>query len=278
MFFLSRSLAAFGDGYVNDAFGTCHRAHASVSGIPSVMDPSVCGIGLLVQAELAHLQFPPGGNVAAVVGGSKVSSKLPLIRELLEKVDVLVLGGGLVFTFLKASGVHVGSSMVETSMLDMSKEILADAKQRNKMIVLPVDAVCAEQFPNANGPPEPTQTFDVTTNSDGIEPGWMGLDVGPRSAEVIRDSLADADRIILNGPMGVFEIPPFDAGTRALLQVMVDRTKNGCTTVVGGGDSAAAVRAFDMEKEVSYVSTGGGATIELLAGAILPGVAAIANV
>jgi phosphoglycerate kinase len=274
-----RSLASYADAYINDAFGTCHRAHASVSGVPALLPPDRCGVGCLVASEISFLDFShvaPGEHVAAIIGGSKVSTKLPVIQGLLKQVHTLVLGGGLAFTFLKAQGVAIGSSLVEEGMIDTAKDLLRQAEETGKTIVLPVDAVCASQFPKHAMSMDETKTFDLVPGA-GIEDGWMGLDIGPKSVSLFQEKLQPATKLVFNGPMGVFEVPPFDAGTRGLVQVMADLTKSGCITVVGGGDSVAALEAFGRTKDVTYISTGGGVTLELLAGEVLPGVAAIAD-
>lgn len=275
----AQQLASHGDAYVNDAFGTCHRAHASVSGVPALKDPSLCGIGCLVASEVAFLDFSAlqdGERIAAILGGSKVSTKLPVIKGLMKQVDTLVLGGGLAFTFLKAQGINIGDSLVEDSMIDVAKELLKEAAETGKTVVLPIDAVCSRGFPKGPMKLEDTRTFDLIPGA-GIENGWMGLDVGPKTVALLKDSLSGCAKLVFNGPMGVFEIAPFDIGTRGLVDVIIELTQSGCITVVGGGDSVAALELFDKIREVSYVSTGGGATLELLAGDILPGVAAIAD-
>lgn len=275
----AKSLAELGDAYVNDAFGTCHRAHASVSGIPALLPKEKCGVGCLVAKEIAFLDFTNLGEkdvVAAIIGGSKVSTKLPVIKGLLNQVNTLVMGGGLAFTFAKAQGVGIGSSLCEDDMVDTAKELLEEAKAKGKKIVLPVDAVCSKEFPKGEMKKEDTKTFDMVPGG-GVEDGWMGLDVGPKTAAVYKEGLADATKIVFNGPAGVFEVKPFDEGTRALVDIIAERTTQGCITVVGGGDSVAAMEAFGKTDSVSYISTGGGATLELLAGDVLPGVAAIAD-
>lgn len=278
----AKSLANLADAYINDAFGTSHRAHASVSGVPSFKDAKLCGVGLLVQSELSYLDFTNLGekdSVAAIIGGSKVSTKLPVIKGLLNSVDTLILGGGLAFTFIKATGVNVGSSLLEESMIDTARDLMEEAKSKGKKIVLPVDAVCASSFPSGPMALEDTKTFDIMPGSKGIEDGWMGLDCGPKTNQVFADALKGATKCVFNGPAGVFEIAPFDLGTRALVDTLVKITKeDNCITVVGGGDSVAALEAFGKTKEVSYVSTGGGATLELLAGDKLPGVEAIETI
>ena len=275
----AKTLAGYADAYINDAFGTSHRAHASTAGVPNVMgDPTVCGIGCLVASELAYLDFSSKtGKVAAIIGGSKVSTKLPVIKGLLGSVDILVLGGGLAFTFLKSQGIRVGDSLLEESMIDTAKDLLAQAERDGKTIVLPVDSVCAEKFPSGPMELKDTKTFDMTPEA-GIPDGYMGLDAGPKTAAKFDAVLSGTDKICFNGPMGVFEIPPFDIGSRALVDTLVKVTAEGTVTVVGGGDSVAALKAFGKTDKVSYVSTGGGATLELLAGDKLPGVEAIADV
>jgi phosphoglycerate kinase len=274
-----KTLAGYADAYVNDAFGTCHRAHASVSGVPAQLPSELCGIGCLVASELAFLDFKSvteNDKVAAVIGGSKVSTKLPVIKGLLKTVNTLVLCGGLAFTFLQAQGISIGSSLVEESMVETAKELLEEAERTGKTVVLPIDAVCSRSFPKSAMKKEDTKTFDLTVDA-GIEDGWMGLDAGPKSIQVFQKSLDRSTKIVMNGPLGVFEVAPFDEGTRGLVKVLETLTTLGTVTVVGGGDSVAALEAFGKVDSVSYVSTGGGATLELLAGDILPGVAAIAD-
>lgn len=273
-------LASYADAYVNDAFGTCHRAHASVSGVPEQMPSELCGIGCLVASELAFLDFSnvgPQDKVAAIIGGSKVSTKLPVIKGILGSAQVLVLGGGLAFTFLKAKGVNIGNSLVEEDLVDTAKDLLQQAEEQGKTIIIPVDSVCSQEFPKAPMELTDTKTFEMTVEAGGIPDGWMGLDAGPQTLALIREALTGSSKLVCNGPLGVFEVPPFDQGTRGLVQIMADLTKQGTVTVVGGGDSVAALEAFGETQAVSYVSTGGGATLELLAGDILPGVAAIAD-
>lgn len=275
----AKTLANYCDAYVNDAFGTCHRAHASVSGIPSTFDDkTLCGIGILVANELAYLDFKnttPADKISAIIGGSKVSTKLPVIEGLIGSTNTLVLGGGLAFTFLKALGIPIGSSLVEESMIETAKALMERADREGKHIVIPCDAVCAAKFPSAPMNKADTITVDMVEGSTGIPDGYMGLDVGPKTIEKFAAALKGSTKLVFNGPMGVFEVPPFDEGTRGLVDTIALLTKEGTTTVVGGGDSVAAMEAFGKTSEVSYISTGGGATLELLAGDILPGVAAI---
>jgi len=273
-------LASYADAYINDAFGTCHRAHGSVSGVPGLLPTKLCGIGQLVDSELSYLDFKTvdaEDHIAAIIGGSKVSTKLPVIKGLLGQVKTLVLGGGLAFTFMRAQGIPIGDSLVEEGMVKEAQDLLELAKSLGKNFVLPVDVVCSQTFPKSAMSLDDTKTFNLVPG-EGIQDGWMGLDAGPKSVQVFHDALQSATKIVLNGPMGVFEVQPFDAGTIGLLKCLEEFTKNGCISVVGGGDSVSALEQFGMTKSVSYVSTGGGATLELLAGDVLPGVEAISNV
>jgi len=192
----------------------------------------------------------------------------------LNQVQILVLGGGLAYTFAKAQGVSIGTSLCEEEMVETAKELIKEAEAKGKKLVLPVDAVCSSQFPKGEMKLEDTKTFDLSPEN-GIADGWMGLDVGPKTSALFNDVLMTASRIVFNGPMGVFEVRPFDAGTKAMVDTLEAATQKGAITVVGGGDSVAALEQFEKMDVVSYVSTGGGATLELLAGDILPGVAAI---
>jgi phosphoglycerate kinase len=273
------NLASLVDAYVNDAFGTSHRAHASTAGVPSILPSKFCGIGSLVASELSYLDFShvgPKEKIAAVIGGSKVSTKLPVIEGLLKTVDTLVLGGGLAFTFLKAKGISIGSSLLEEELVEKAKELIAQAERTGKNLVLPLDAVCSQTFPHKDMEEEDTKVFDL--DCGGIPDDWMGLDIGPKSVQVFTEALSTATKLVFNGPMGVFEVKPFDGGTRGVVEAMQKLTSQGVVTVVGGGDSVAALEAFGKVGVVSYVSTGGGATLELLAGDTLPGVAAIDDV
>lgn len=275
----AEGLASIADAYINDAFGTAHRAHASVAGVPALLPKEKCGIGCLVASEVAYLDFSQladGEKVAAIIGGSKVSTKLPVIKGLINQVQILVLGGGLAYTFSKAKGINIGTSLCEDDMIDIAKEILAAAEKNGVKLLLPVDAVATTSFPSGPMSRDDTKTFDLVPGS-GIDDDFMGLDVGPKTRALYKEGLSEATKIIFNGPMGVFEIEPFDDGTKALVDALEENTKNGAITVVGGGDSVAALEKFGKTDAVSYVSTGGGATLELLAGDVLPGVAAIAD-
>lgn len=261
-------LAANADLFVNDAFGTAHRAHGSTAGVTAHLKPSVAGF--LLEKELEYLSGTvsnPARPFAAIVGGSKVSSKIGVIDSLLEKVDKLIIGGGMVFTFLKARGLNVGSSLVEDDKLELAKELEASAKAKGVSIILPTDVVLADNFSaDAN-----TQVASV----DAIPDGWMGLDQGEASTKMIQDELKECKTVIWNGPMGVFEMEPFAKGTFAIAETLADLTASGCITIIGGGDSVAAVEKAGLAEKMSHISTGGGASLELLEGKVLPGVAAL---
>jgi phosphoglycerate kinase len=264
----SKKLASVADLYVNDAFGTAHRAHASTEGVTHYLSPSVAGF--LIEKELQYLQGAienPQRPLAAIIGGSKVSSKITVIETLLEKVDKLLIGGGMIFTFYKARGLSVGKSLVEDEYLELAKTLEAKAKERGVELVLPTDVVVADNFaPDANA-----QTVSV----ENIPEGWMGLDIGPDSIKKFESVLADAKTVIWNGPMGVFEFDKFAQGTEAIAKTMASLTEKGASTIVGGGDSVAAVEKVGLADKMSHISTGGGASLELLEGKVLPGIAAL---
>lgn len=264
----SKKLAAVADLYVNDAFGTAHRAHASTEGVTHYLKPSVAGY--LIEKELQYLQSAieePKRPLAAIIGGSKVSSKITVIETLLEKVDKLLIGGGMIFTFYKARGLSVGKSLVEDEFLDLATSLEAKAKEKGVQLLLPTDVVLADKFDkDAN-----TQTVSV----EAIPDGWMGLDIGPDSVKVFQQALADCKTVIWNGPMGVFEFDKFAKGTEAIAYTLAEITKTGATTIIGGGDSVAAVEKVGVADQMSHISTGGGASLELLEGKVLPGIAAL---
>lgn len=264
----SKQLATVADLYVNDAFGTAHRAHASTEGVAHYLKPAVAGF--LIEKELQYLQNAieaPQRPLAAIIGGSKVSSKIGVIETLLEKVDKLLIGGGMIFTFYKARGLSVGKSLVEDDKLDLAKELEAKAKEQGVALLLPTDVVVADKFDkDANA-----QTISV----EAIPDGWMGLDIGPESVKLFQDALADVKSVIWNGPMGVFEFAKFAVGTEAIARTLAGLTKQGTTTIIGGGDSVAAVEQVGVADQMSHISTGGGASLELLEGKVLPGIAAL---
>ncbi len=264
----AKKLAANADFYVNDAFGTAHRAHASTEGVTKFLSPSVAGY--LVEKELQYLQNAienPQRPLAAIIGGSKVSSKIGVIETLLEKCDKLIIGGGMIFTFYKARGLNVGKSLVEEDKLELAKSLEAKAKERGVALLLPTDVVLADNFaPDAN-----SQTVSI----ENIPDGWMGLDIGPDSVKVFQEALADTKTVIWNGPMGVFEFDKFAVGTEAIAHTLAEIGKTGTTTIIGGGDSVAAVEKVGLADQMSHISTGGGASLELLEGKVLPGIAAL---
>ena len=264
----AKQLASNADIYVNDAFGTAHRAHASTEGVTHYLSPSVAGY--LIEKELQYLQNAienPQRPLAAIIGGSKVSSKIGVIETLLDKCDKLLLGGGMIFTFYKARGLNVGKSLVEDDKLELAKSLEAKAKERGVALLLPTDVVVADKFAaDANA-----QIVSV----DNIPSDGMGLDIGPDSVKMFQEALADCKSVIWNGPMGVFEFDKFAAGTEAIAHTLADLTKQGTTTIIGGGDSVAAVEKVGVAEQMSHISTGGGASLELLEGKELPGIAAL---
>lgn len=264
----AKKLASIADLYVNDAFGTAHRAHVSTEGVTKYLSPSVAGY--LIEKELQFLKGAidnPQRPLAAIVGGSKVSSKIGVIEALLDKCDKLLLGGGMIFTFYKARGINVGKSLVEEDKLELAKSLEAKAKEKGVAMLLPTDVIIADNFAaDAN-----SQTVSV----ESIPDGWMGLDIGPDSVKVFQEALADCKTVIWNGPMGVFEFEKFAAGTKAIAQTLAGLTDTGATTIIGGGDSVAAVEQLNLGEKMSHISTGGGASLELLEGKELPGIVAL---
>ncbi|PRQ30429.1 putative phosphoglycerate kinase [Rosa chinensis] len=264
----AKKLASVADLFVNDAFGTAHRAHASTEGVTKFLRPSVAGF--LLQKELDYLVGAvsnPKKPFAAIVGGSKVSSKIGVIESLLEKVDYLILGGGMIFTFYKAQGISVGSSLVEEDKLELATSLIAKAKAKGVSLLLPTDVVIADKFaPDANSKIVPASS---------IPDGWMGLDIGPDSIKTFNDALDTTQTIIWNGPMGVFEFDKFAVGTEAIAKKLAELSGKGVTTIIGGGDSVAAVEKVGVASVMSHISTGGGASLELLEGKELPGVLAL---
>ncbi|MBG6186836.1 MULTISPECIES: phosphoglycerate kinase [Flavobacterium] len=265
----AKELASLGDIYVNDAFGTAHRAHASTTIIAQFFPTEKC-FGLLLAKEIESLNKVLKNSekpVTAVLGGSKVSSKITVIENILDKVDHMIIGGGMTFTFVKALGGKIGDSICEDDKQELALEILRLAKEKGVQIHIPVDVVAANAFSND----AETQIVDVKEIPD----GWQGLDAGPKSLENFKKVIMESKTILWNGPLGVFEMENFANGTIALGNFIAESTANGAFSLVGGGDSVAAVKQFGLEDKVSYVSTGGGAMLEMLEGRTLPGIAAI---
>ena len=265
----AKELASLGDIYVNDAFGTAHRAHASTTIIAQFFPTEKC-FGLLLAKEIESLNKVLKNSekpVTAVLGGSKVSSKITVIENILDKVDHMIIGGGMTFTFVKALGGKIGDSICEDDKQDLALEILRLAKEKGVQIHIPVDVVAANAFSND----AETQIVDVKEIPD----GWQGLDAGPKSLENFKKVIMESKTILWNGPLGVFEMESFANGTISLGKYIAASTENGAFSLVGGGDSVAAVKQFGLEDKMSYVSTGGGAMLEMLEGKVLPGIAAI---
>jgi phosphoglycerate kinase len=264
----ARELASYGDLYVNDAFGTAHRAHASTEGITKFLKPAVAGY--LMQKEIDYLGkavSDPKRPYAAILGGAKISGKIDVIQNLLPKVDVLVIGGGMAFTFFQAQGLEIGDSLVEQEKLGLAKKILDEVKEKHLRLILPIDCVIADKFDNN------AQRKVVPVSK--IPQGWRGLDIGPETVKLINMEIRRSKTIVWNGPMGVFEMSNFANGTLEVARILAEATKGGATTIVGGGDSAAAVAQLGFEAAMSHVSTGGGASLEFLEGKKLPGVLAL---
>lgn len=262
---LAQKLAAYGDVFVNDAFGSAHRAHSSTEGVARYL-PAVSG--LLMEKEIDYLATTlenPQRPFVAILGGAKVSDKIAVIESLLGKVDVLLIGGGMANTFFAAQGRSLGKSLVEQDAIQTAKDLLSKGGDK---LVLPVDAVIGEDI--KNGANQKTITLD-----QGVPEGWSIFDIGPKSVELFKQKLANAKTVVWNGPMGVFETPGFDTGTKTVAQLLAEATKNGAVTIIGGGDSAAAVEDAGLADQITHVSTGGGASLEMLEGKALPGVVAL---
>ncbi len=261
----SKELASLCDIFVNDAFGTAHRAHCSNVGVTKYVDEAVGGY--LINKEIEYLGNAvnnPVRPLVAVLGGSKVSSKISVINNLLEKVDTLIIGGGMAYTFMNALGEEVGDSLLEADYLDYAKEMMAKAEEKGVKLLIPVDTVVAKAFDN--------DAEHKTVDRGGIEAGWQGLDIGDKTIELYKDALKDAKTVVWNGPMGVFEMPNFAKGTNAIALMLADLD---ATTIIGGGDSVAAVNQAGLGDKMSHISTGGGASLEFLEGKDLPGIVAL---
>ncbi|HED09351.1 MAG TPA: phosphoglycerate kinase [Caldithrix abyssi] len=268
---MARQLAAGCDLYVNDAFGTAHRAHASTVGVTAFFER--CAAGFLIARELKFLGEAiekPQSPFVAILGGAKISGKIDVIKNLIGKVDVLLIGGGMAYTFLKAQGFEIGDSLLEEDKIELAREIIRETAGSKTELYLPEDVVAADRFDN--------EADRIVVESSQIPAGRMGLDIGPKTRGQFGQILKEARTIVWNGPMGVFEMPSFAVGTRAVAEAMAEATAAGAVTIVGGGDSAAAVSQFNMEERFSHISTGGGASLEFLEGKQLPGIAALTDI
>ncbi|MBI4429029.1 MAG: phosphoglycerate kinase [Ignavibacteriales bacterium] len=266
----AKQLAGFGDVYVNDAFGSAHRAHASTEGVTRFFKMNAAGY--LMRKELEYLTKAVGNPAppyVAILGGAKISGKIDVIQNLMTKVDALLIGGGMMFTFYKAQGMEIGNSLLEEDKVDLARRILADTQFKKIRMLLPEDCVIANKFDN--------NATSKVVSVKAIPLGWQGMDIGPETVKMFSEEIGRARTVVWNGPMGVFEMGRFAHGTNAIARALADATKKGATTIVGGGDSAAAVANAGLEKSVSHVSTGGGASLEFLEGKILPGVAALSD-
>ncbi len=267
---LSQEWASLADLYINDAFGTAHRAHASNVGVSNCFTADKKSFGFLMDSEVSNarkVMDHPQRPFTAIIGGAKVSDKILLIERFIDIADQILIGGGMAYTFMKALGGQIGKSLVETDKVELAKTLIEKAKSKGKLILLPVDSVIADAFAdNAN---------HKICQSNEIPDDWMGLDIGPIAREQYKEVLSKSKTILWNGPMGVFEMPSFAKGTLAVANAVADATKNGAYSLIGGGDSVAAINQAGLDDEVSYVSTGGGAMLEMLEGKSLPGIKAI---
>ena len=264
----AEKLASLGDVYVNDAFGTAHRAHASTTIVARYLKEKCAGLVMAAELDNAKKVLETAASpFTAIMGGAKISDKILIIEQLLEKVDHLIIGGGMAYTFFKALGGNIGKSLVEEDKLDLAKELIQKAKAKGVELHLPIDSIIADKF-------DPQAKTDVA-NNNAIPDGWMGLDIGPQAQAVFSRTVADSKTILWNGPMGVFEMDAFASGTKKIAEAVVEATRKGGFSLIGGGDSAAAVAKFGFSDDVSYVSTGGGALLEYFEGKVLPGVQAL---
>ncbi len=265
-----KQLAGHGDLFVNDAFGSSHRAHSSVAGVTRYLQPAVSGF--LLEKEIQYLDKHvnnPKHPFVAVLGGAKVSDKIGVIENLLDKVDTILIGGGMTYTFYKAKGWPIGESLVEDEKVEMAGTLMEKAEEAGVDLLLPEDSVVADEFRN--------DAEHKVVGTDGIEDGWMGVDIGPDTIDTFSNRIGNAQTIVWNGPMGVFEMDNFAEGTFAVAQALAEATEQGATSIIGGGDSASAIRKAGLQEKVSHVSTGGGASLMFLEGKELPGVAALTD-
>ncbi len=266
----AEELARGCDIFVNDAFGTAHRAHASTEGVTHFIDD--CVAGYLIEKEIKYLDGAinnPTRPLIAILGGAKISGKIDVIRNLFDKVDALIIGGGMVYTFYKAKGWEIGTSLLEEDKVELAGELLAEAEKKNIALYLPVDNVIADAFDN--------DAQKKTVPADQIPENWMGLDIGPETIKKFTAEIEKAKTFVWNGPMGVFEMPNFAVGTRKIAEALAEATDKGATSIVGGGDSAAAISIFGLDDRISHISTGGGASLEFLEGKKLPGIEALSE-
>lgn len=266
----SKQLAARADLFVNDAFGSSHRAHASVAGVTKFLQPAVSGY--LLEKEIKYLSDSVNDPVrpfVAILGGAKVSDKIPVIRQLISKVDTIIIGGGMAYTFLVANSKSVGKSLLQEEMIDTARELMVEAKTAGVHLMLPFDFVIADDFSN--------DANQEVVDEDNIKDNWEALDIGPQSAIAFGNVIKAAKTVVWNGPMGVFEMPSFAEGTNAVAEALVEATEFGATSIIGGGDSASAIKNAGLSSKVSHVSTGGGASLEYLEGKDLPGVSSLTD-
>lgn len=266
----SKKLAAHADVFVNDAFGSSHRAHASVAGVTRFLQPAASGF--LLEKEIKYLSESvndPNRPFVAILGGAKVSDKIPVIRQLITKVDTIIIGGGMAYTFLVANGKTVGKSLLQEEMVPTAKELMEEAKAKGVNLMLPFDFNVADDFSN--------DANQQIVDEDNIPDDWEALDIGPESALAFGNVIKAAKTVVWNGPMGVFEMPSFAEGTNAVAEALVEATKFGATSIIGGGDSASAIKNAGLSDQVSHVSTGGGASLEYLEGKELPGVSSLTD-
>ena len=266
----ARALAGLADLYVNDAFGAAHRAHASTEGVTRFIDTAVSG--LLMEREVAYMDAAlknPQRPFIAILGGKKISGKIEVIEHLLDKVDVLLIGGGMSYTFFKAMGLQIGDSLLEEDRLDTAKNILAEAETKGVELLLPIDCVVADNF----APDAQTQVVA----RDAMPEGWEGMDIGPETRKLYADKVAGGGTVVWNGPLGVFEMQPFAQGTLQVAEALVAATGAGAMSIIGGGDTAAALTQAGLAEGMTHISTGGGASLECMGGRVLPGVEALAD-
>ncbi|MCK5740309.1 phosphoglycerate kinase [bacterium] len=268
----AKKLAQLGDAYVNDAFGTAHRAHASTEGVTNFFDQAACGY--LIQKELKYLAGAidnPVHPFIAIMGGAKISGKIDVIQNLFDKVDAILVGGGMTYTFFKAMGYEIGASLLEEDKIELAKKLIDEAKAKGVELILPVDHVIAEKFA--------ADAANKIVPANVIEDGWLGVDLGPKTIELFKAKIMTAKTVVWNGPMGVFEFDAFAKGTNAVAATLAEATQEkGVTSIIGGGDSAAAIAKAGLQDKVSHVSTGGGASLELMGGITLPGIAALSEI